>query len=108
MRGSNLRISRSPARNAMGMSGTALQIIAGPIWSGSKPRIASDSGMRIMVVVSVKRNQKSRQPNNMVLRFSRYGNATRGFGPRRRRTSEHRRKKAPDQNQPLNTPERHQ
>src|SRR5271154_4623371 len=64
--------------------------------------------MRMMVVTSVKRNQKSSPPNNTVFHFARYGSATRGLGPRNLRTRAHKRKNIPHQNQALNTPERNQ
>ena len=62
----------------------------------------------MMVKVSVNRNQKSRLPSRTVFHFQRYGKATRGLGPSRRRMSAHKVKNAPDQNNPLNSPERHQ
>src|ERR1700741_5494607 len=70
--------------------------------------MASDWGIRIIVVHRVKRNQKSRAPSSRVFQFRRYGSATRKLGPRSLRMSAQSRKKHPDQKQALNTPERNQ
>src|ERR1700722_7460891 len=70
--------------------------------------MASACGTKIIVVQRVKRNQKSRIPNRTVFHFSRYGNATRGFGPSNLRMSAHNKRNVPAANIAVNSPERHQ
>ena len=68
-RGSTFESSRKPATNARGTKEAAVQITAGPIWSGSNPWMARACGIKIIVVTRKKRKKNSPVPSRIVSRL---------------------------------------
>src|ERR1700678_1909733 len=106
--GSAFEKKRNPATNASGTNEAAVQITAGPIWSGSNPWMARPCGTKRIVVTRKKRKKKSPVPSRIVSLSRRYGMSTRGLGPSRRRTRAHNKRNEPLAKSAVNTPECHQ